>query len=205
MIKVKLLKNRRIYDDYATDLVITTGEIKTIGDRELQAYSMRGALFDGTLQVVEGDIITNIKKAKILFSEKAPLKCYGIDRVRGEKKYFTRDLITLDFTYYIEAGDMPIEFRNKLEGKVEPETAVDNRKLFEPEAKTEEKPFSVVDEETKIMTEADLKSLYKSEQVFIIKSLIKEKPPKYEDDRIILLLDLQKNGADLRNILANKE
>ena len=204
MLKVKLLRNLRIYDDYTTDFMISTGEVKVIRDRDLQAYAIRGALFEGALQVVSGEFIAGIKKAHVLFSEKSPTICYGIDKVQGETKYFSRDLITQDFTFYTDPHDIPAEFLNKLEGKTEIIKITDDREIFKTEEKINEIPVDIIDDK-KLMNEHDIKGLYASEQIYLIKKITDEKAPRYETKRVEMLLDLQKEGNDLRGLLSEME
>ena len=70
MIKVKLKKGIRFFNEENTNFDIKVGEELFIKDRELKDTNIKAAILKGTLEIVEGEAIISIKGHKYAISPK---------------------------------------------------------------------------------------------------------------------------------------
>lgn len=91
MIKVSVRKERRLIDDFDTDLTFKVGELKEIGDRVLKANSIKVLLFNGDLIVEEGgEVELNIKGNTVKISSEDKNNAYFSEN----GKDYVKNLVT---------------------------------------------------------------------------------------------------------------
>lgn len=154
--KVELRKNRRYFEAEDADFYIKAGETKELFGKQLKSYSIKDYLISGNLKVVEGEVIMQIKHAKVLFSDKYPDLAYGIEFGR----FFSKKLDT-DQIFWHANDEVPNEVYNKLsedeipvveEDKEENEDSEDVDEVSEEDSSEEEQDE---DDETEESEEDD--------------------------------------------------
>jgi len=132
--KVKLRENMRTLEFDATDFRIKLGEIKELELRNLRSYDVRNSLFQGHLLPVEGELLTKLKHASILFTAEDFPFCYG----KEFGKYFKRD-IEMQTTVWLKDVDVPYAIKQILDG-ASTEMRVETPTEDEPEEDVIEMP-----------------------------------------------------------------
>jgi len=109
------------HDD--TDFIIQGSEIKELPLKHMRSYSIKHYLFSGKLQVVEGDVLFNMKSALVYISpEGLYAKEYG--------KYFVKDL-EFDSIAWLDDDQVPKAIFDKLNSIEQREVSIE---LEEPKA-----------------------------------------------------------------------
>ena len=132
--KIELKSGRKQFEVEELNYIVQPGEIKELPEKFLRSYDMKDALFSGNIRVVEGEVLIQIKSAKILFSAEFPNLCYGEEYGKFYTKNFDLDTIS-----WLDKDDLPKGVYNKLMGIL-------------PEVKQEVKPI----EEPKVYNNFDL-------------------------------------------------
>ena len=116
MIKVKLKSNKRVLDIDEISFSIKVGEIKELQEKDLRLYELKDYLWNGILEVVEGEVRFLVKDAPIWISAKYPNK--GFTTILGQFCY--RDLSFGTFSFYEHTKEeIPKDVIDGVLGKVE--------------------------------------------------------------------------------------
>jgi len=137
--KVQLMKNLRIFEHDDTDFLIQGAEIKELPEKHLRSYSIKHYLFTGKLQVVEGEVLFNMKNSLVFINTES----LYVKEPSG--KYFSKQLPEDAITWLTES-QLPKDIFNKINGIEEPEGQVEEEteETKEEAEETEEVDFDVL-------------------------------------------------------------
>jgi len=202
--KVKLRDNLRYFEADDSDFYISAGEEKELFEKSLKSYSIKHHLFNGGLQILEGEAIITIKHATILFKAKEMPFCFGIEFGNFFKKNLeTRETFWIDkdeLTNYHKGvfekltGETEEEFEEDLQDETEEEFEED---LQDETEETEEPTIEELEasKDDGKWSKTDLMDMTKKEQIKILEEMglsSKEiKELRVEENRVSKILELQ--------------
>jgi len=216
--QVKLMSNRRYFDSEDSNFFIQAGQEKELELKELKSYTIKANLMNGIFIVTKGEVVLNIKHAKVLFSAKAHPFCYGTEFGNFFKKDLTTqqvfwidkdDITNLDPSIYtkltgeeVPVAEAPVEEPEETpveepeEEPVSEEEAEEEAEEEEPSEEDEEsEPEEEVSEEDEKYTKTDLYDMTKLEQVDILEEMglssSEIKALRNELNRVEKILELQ--------------
>ena len=190
--KVKLRDNLRYFEADDSDFYISAGEEKELFEKSLKSYSIKHHLFNGGLQILEGEAIITIKHATILFKAKEMPFCFGIEF----GNFFKKNLETRE-TFWIDKDELTNYHKGvfeKLTGETEEEFEED---LQDETEETEEPTIEELEasKDDGKWSKTDLMDMTKKEQIKILEEMglsSKEiKELRVEENRVSKILELQ--------------